>query len=89
MTVDMVRDISSEALKAILITAGPALAVSMIVGLIVGFFQAITQIQEFTLTFVPKIVAVFLCIFFLLPWLANQMIAFTVNLLGNVTVYIK
>lgn len=89
MTVDMVRDISSEALKAILITAGPALAVSMIVGLIVGFFQAITQIQEFTLTFVPKIVAVFLCIFFLLPWLANQMIAFTVNLLGNVTVYVK
>lgn len=89
MTVDMMRDISAEALKAILITAGPALAVSMIVGLVVGFFQAITQIQEFTLTFVPKIVAVFLCIFFLLPWLANQMITFTVNLLGNVTVYIK
>jgi flagellar biosynthetic protein FliQ len=89
MTVDMMRDISAEALKAILITAGPALAVSMIVGLIVGFFQAITQIQEFTLTFVPKIIAVFLCIFLLLPWLANQMITFTLNLLGNVTVYVK
>lgn len=89
MTVDMMRDISAEALKAILITAGPALAVSMIVGLVVGFFQAITQIQEFTLTFVPKIVAVFLCIFFLLPWLANEMITFTINLLEKVPVYIK
>jgi flagellar biosynthetic protein FliQ len=89
MTVDMMRDVSAEALKAILITAGPALIVSMVVGLIVGFFQAITQIQEFTLTFVPKIIAVFLCIFFLLPWLANQMITFTINLLEKVPVYIK
>jgi flagellar biosynthetic protein FliQ len=89
MTIDMMRDVSAEALKAILITAGPALIVSMVVGLIVGFFQAITQIQEFTLTFVPKIIAVFLCIFFLLPWLANQMITFTINLLEKVPVYIK
>jgi flagellar biosynthetic protein FliQ len=89
MTVDMIRDISAETLKAILITAGPALLVSMIVGLVVGFFQAITQIQEFTLTFVPKIIAVFLCIFLLLPWLANQMVTFTINLLERAPVYIK
>lgn len=89
MTVDMVKDISAEAIKAILITAGPALLVSMIVGLAIGFFQAITQIQEFTLTFVPKIIAVFLCIFFLLPWMAGGMIAFTTNIIEKIQVYVK
>jgi flagellar biosynthetic protein FliQ len=89
MTVDMVKDISAEAIKAILITAGPALLVSMVVGLAIGFFQAITQIQEFTLTFVPKIIAVFLCIFFLLPWMASGMITFTTNLIEKIPVYLK
>ncbi len=89
MTVDMVKDISAEAIKAILITAGPALLVSMVVGLVIGFFQAITQIQEFTLTFVPKIIAVFLCIFFLLPWMASGMIAFTTNIIEKIPVYLK
>lgn len=89
MTVDMVRDISAETIKAVLITAGPALLVSMLIGLIIGFFQAITQIQEFTLTFVPKIIAVFLCIFFLLPWMANGMITFTINMIEKIPVYLK
>ncbi|MBF0316578.1 MAG: flagellar biosynthesis protein FliQ [Nitrospirae bacterium] len=89
MTVEIVRDISGDVFKTLLMVAGPMLMVSMVVGLLVSFFQAITQIQEFTLTFVPKILAVFACIFFLMPWLARTMITFTVNLIEKLPQYAK
>lgn len=89
MTVGLVQDISAEVFKTILIASGPALIVSLVVGLLISFFQAITQIQEFTLTFVPKIIAVFLCIFLLLPWTARVLIAFTVNIFERIPEYIK
>jgi len=89
VTTEMVKEISGGVFKTILLVSGPALLVSMLVGLIVGFFQAITQIQEFTLTFVPKIIAVFLCIFLLLPWMARVLITFTTNLIESIPVYIK
>ncbi len=89
MTVEMVKEISGEVFKTILMASGPALLVSLLVGLIISFFQAITQIQEFTLTFVPKILAVFLCLFLLLPWIARVMITFTVNIIEKIPVYIR
>ncbi len=89
MTVDMVKEISGEVFKTILFVSGPVLFTSLFVGLIISFFQAITQIQEFTLTFVPKIIAVFVCIFLLLPWMASILTSFTTNLLENIPVYIK
>ncbi|MBF0338150.1 MAG: flagellar biosynthesis protein FliQ [Nitrospirae bacterium] len=89
MTVEIVRDISGDVFKTLLMVAGPMLMVSMVVGLLVSFFQAITQIQEFTLTFVPKILAVFACIFLLMPWLARTMITFTVNLIEKLPQYAK
>ena len=60
MTVDVVMDIAREALLLILKVSLPVLLVSMVIGLIVSIFQTVTSIQEQTLTFVPKIVAVFL-----------------------------
>jgi flagellar biosynthetic protein FliQ len=89
MTVELVKDISQEVLKTILLVSGPALLVSLFVGLLVGLFQAITQIQEFTLTFVPKIIAVFVCIFILFPWLMRIMISFTAMIIENIPLYIK
>jgi len=89
LTIDMVRDISGEVIKTVLLVSGPALLVSLIVGLIISFFQAITQIQEFTLTFVPKILAVFLCLFILLPWTAQVLVDFTRRLIINIPFYIK
>lgn len=89
MTVEMVKEISGNVFKTILLASGPALLVSMVVGLVISFFQAVTQIQEFTLTFVPKIIAVFLTVFLLLPWMARVMMTFTVNLIENIPVYIK
>lgn len=89
MTADMVKDLSGEVLKTILMVSGPALIVSLLVGLIISLFQAITQIQEFTLTFVPKIIAVFLCLFFFFPWISGVLITFTTNLIERIPQYIK
>lgn len=89
MTVELVKEISGEVFKTILMASGPALAVSLLVGLLISFFQAITQIQEFTLTFVPKIVAVFVCLFLLLPWMARILITFTANIIEKIPVYVR
>jgi flagellar biosynthetic protein FliQ len=55
-----VYDILSDAFLTVLFAAGPVLAVALVIGLVIAFFQALTQVQEMTLTFVPKIVAIFL-----------------------------
>jgi len=89
MTIDLLRDIAGDVFKTVLIVSGPALLVSLLVGLLISFFQAITQIQEFTLTFVPKILAVFLCLFILLPWTAQVLVDFTRRLMLNIPLYIK
>ncbi len=89
MTIELVKGISEEALKTLLLVSGPALIVSLIVGLFVSFLQAITQIQEYTLTFVPKVIAVFICIFFMFPWMAKILISFTIRLVENIPLYIR
>lgn len=89
MTVELVRDISGEVFKTVMLVSGPALIVSLLVGLLIGFFQTVTQIQEFTLTFVPKIIAVFTCIFLLMSWMANILITFTVNIIEKMPIYIR
>jgi flagellar biosynthetic protein FliQ len=89
MTLELVKDISAEVFKTVLLVSGPALLVSLITGLVVSLFQAVTQIQEFTLTFVPKIIAVFLCLFIFLPWIAKVLISFTINLFDNIPLYMR
>ncbi len=89
MTVDLIRELSSEIFKTILFVSGPVLLVSMLVGLVISLLQAVTQIQEFTLTFVPKIIAVFVCLFIFFPWMARVLITFTINLIEKIPVYIK
>ena len=89
MTVELVKEISGDVFKTILLASGPALITSLVVGLIISFFQAITQIQEFTLTFVPKIVAVFICIFLLLPWMSEVLVTFTRNLIEHIPEYVR
>ena len=89
MTVELVKEISAEVLKTILLAAGPAMIVALVVGLLVSFVQAITQIQEFTLTFVPKIIAVFICIFVSLPWVSKVLVTFTVKLIENIPGYLR
>jgi len=89
MTTEFVKMISSEVFKTVMYCAGPALTVGLVVGLLVGFFQTITQIQEFTLTFVPKMLAVFTCLFLLMPWMTEKLVTFTKNLITNIPDYIR
>ena len=89
MTTEFVKLISAEVFRVVMYVAGPALVVGLVVGLLIGFFQTITQIQEFTLTFVPKMLAVFTCLFLLMPWMTEKLVTFTTNLINQIPSYIR
>lgn len=89
MTIDLVKQISGETFKTIIIVGGPVLLVSMGVGLVISLIQSITQINDTAVSFVPKVLAVFFTLFALLPWMARVMVAFTVNLIEHIPEYIK
>lgn len=84
----VVLDIAREAFTTIIITAAPALLVSLIIGLIISIFQTVTSIQEQTLTFVPKILAVFLTLMLLGGWMLDKMVDFMTKLWNNFSLYI-
>lgn len=89
MTPETVITIARETLVTALLLSAPAMGVGLLVGLIISVIQAITQIQEQTLTFVPKIVAVFLALLFFGPWMINVLTDFTTNILGNLNNIIR
>lgn len=88
MSADFIIGLAGEALYTVLKASAPMLVLALVVGLIVSIFQATTQIQEQTLAFVPKIVAVFLSIIVFGPWILNTIVDFTYNLLNNLYKYI-
>ena len=77
-------DLGREAITMTMLIASPVLVAGMTVGLLIGLFQALTQIQEQTVAFVPKIVAMVLALSFALPWLINQMVSFSQELITNI-----
>jgi flagellar biosynthetic protein FliQ len=77
MTPESVVEIGQYAMKTVVLVAGPMLLAGMIVGLVISIFQAATQINEMTMTFVPKILAVFVVLIVTLPWTIQQMVTFT------------
>lgn len=89
MTPDIVKDIIGDTIRTFLVAAGPVLLVSLVVGFLISLLQAITQIQDFTLTFVPKILAVFLSLFLLLPWMASVLVSFTARIIENIPAYVR
>ena len=80
----MIRD----ALYIILKCALPVLLVSMAIGLVISIFQTVTSIQEQTLTFVPKVLGIFLTLMFLGNWILNTIVEFTTNLWSNFVYYV-
>ena len=76
MTVDQSSEFIRQALVLALLVAAPILAVGLIVGLVISLLQAVTQVQEQTLTFIPKIVAMVLCAIALAPWMAQHVVEF-------------
>lgn len=89
MTPEMVIDISRDALLITLLIAAPPLLAGLVVGLVISIFQAVTQIQEFTLTFIPKILAVFIATVIFLPWMLRVFLGFTTNLFLQIPMFGK
>ncbi|MBR2045755.1 MAG: flagellar biosynthesis protein FliQ [Agathobacter sp.] len=87
ITQDAVLDIARDTIFNIVIVAAPLLLVSLVVGLIISIFQTVTSIQEQTLTFVPKILAVFLTLLLVGSWMMNTMIEFMQTLWSNFSYY--
>ncbi|MBR3515980.1 MAG: flagellar biosynthesis protein FliQ [Lachnospiraceae bacterium] len=88
MTIDSITQIMSDAMYTVVITALPPLLVSMVIGLLVSIFQTVTSIQEQTLTFVPKLLAIFLTLMVGGNWMLNNMITFMKELWSDFSVYI-
>ncbi|MCK4304940.1 MAG: flagellar biosynthesis protein FliQ [Candidatus Eisenbacteria sp.] len=72
-----------QAVLLALLLAGPMLFCGLVAGLIISIFQAVTQVHEMTLTFIPKILAVVLSLFVFLPWMVNKLMDFSSHILGN------
>ncbi|ADI01749.1 MAG TPA: flagellar biosynthesis protein FliQ [Syntrophothermus lipocalidus] len=85
---DVVLGLAKEAVYATLLVAAPILLGSLLIGLVISILQATTQIQEQTLTFVPKIIVVLVVIIVFGPWMLNTMVAFANNLLVNIPQFI-
>jgi flagellar biosynthetic protein FliQ len=80
MNQDTVVNLASQAMSLALKVAGPLLLVGLVIGLLVSVFQAVTQIQEQSLTLIPKIVGVAVVVVVLGPWMLGQLVAYTTNL---------
>jgi flagellar biosynthetic protein FliQ len=81
---DTVVNLASQAITLGLSVAGPLLLASLLIGLVISVFQAVTQIQEQTLSLIPKIVGIVLVIVVLGPWMVNKMVTYTQNLYGSI-----
>lgn len=88
MTVDVVADMTRDALFLIIKVSLPVLLVSLIIGLVVSIFQTVTSIQEQTLTFVPKIICVFLSLVLFGQWMMNSMVDFMVQMWSSFSEYV-
>jgi flagellar biosynthesis protein FliQ len=73
MTGPEVLDVGREAIVTLLVVSGPLMVVGLVVGVVISLFQALTQIQEMTLVFVPKIIAIFVAMLLALPFMADAM----------------
>lgn len=88
MTPEMVTEIGRQAIETALLVSAPMLGLSLVVGLLISIFQAMTQINEATLSFVPKVIAVFGAVLMFLPWMMGVLIAFMTQLITNIPLYV-
>ncbi|NLJ87210.1 MAG: flagellar biosynthesis protein FliQ [Epulopiscium sp.] len=85
----LIIDLAQEAIMTVIKVSAPMLLMGLTVGLLVSIFQAVTSIQEATLAFIPKILAVFVSILIFGPWMLSTMIEFIKNLYNNMNLYIR
>ena len=89
MTPEFAIGFGRQAIELCLMMALPMLGVGLAVGVCVSIIQAATQIQEMTLTFIPKVVSMFIALLLALPWLMERMTTFTRELFINIQTYVR
>ncbi|MBZ2173164.1 flagellar biosynthesis protein FliQ [Nitratidesulfovibrio sp. SRB-5] len=89
MTPEMVIAFARQSIEIALLISMPMLGVGLVVGVVVSIIQAATQIQEMTLSFIPKIVSIFLALLISFPWIMDKMITYTREVFLNIPNYIR
>ncbi|EGY25430.1 flagellar biosynthetic protein FliQ [Desulfovibrio sp. A2] len=89
MTPEMVIAFARQSIEVALLISLPMLGVGLVVGVVVSIIQAATQIQEMTLSFIPKIVSIFLALLISFPWIMDKMITYTRDVFLNIPNYIR
>lgn len=84
MTPEMVIDVGRNAVEMVLMISAPMLICAVVVGLVISIFQAATQINEQTMTFIPKIVAVLVALIVAAPWMIRTLVSYTHELYGKI-----
>ena len=87
MTQEVIIGLGQQAVLMMVMLAGPLLAVSLVVGLVVSIFQAVTQVNEMTLTFVPKVIAIFAVLIVLGPWMLQMLLGYTANTFAQMATF--
>jgi flagellar biosynthetic protein FliQ len=83
MNQELILKLAKDTLQITLMISGPLLIVSLVVGILVSIVQVVTSIQDMTLSFVPRVIAVFLTFLFVLPWMLSTLLSFTTQLYGH------
>jgi flagellar biosynthetic protein FliQ len=89
MTPEFVVNFAQEAIKVTLLVSMPMLLLGLIVGVVISVFQAVTQIQEMTLTFIPKILVVLIALLYFSSWMLEQLMHFTITTINQIPYYIR
>lgn len=89
MTPEFVISFAQEAIKVTILVSMPMLGFGLAVGLLIAIFQAVTQIQEMTLTFVPKILVVLAALLYFAGWMLEQLMQFTITVIEQIPFYIR
>ena len=84
MTIDQAVEFGRAAIMLALLIGAPIMITAVVVGLVISIFQAVTQVQDQTLSFVPKIIAMFLAVLYVLPWLAMQLMEYSTQLIRDI-----
>ena len=89
MTQELIIGLGQQAVLMMVMLAGPLLAVSLVVGLIVSIVQAVTQVNEMTLTFVPKVIAIFVVLIVMGPWMLQMLLGYTANTFAQMATFAR
>jgi flagellar biosynthetic protein FliQ len=88
MSSELVINVAERGIYIILMISGPLMLMALVVGLVISIFQATTQIQEQTLAFVPKIIAVLIGLVFFGPWMLSRMLTYAYEIFNNLTKFV-